>query len=128
MRLWHQTLIPSLPIHQLLGQHRECAALRGNGWMKKHSTINYIFNYNPYKLVLYHYLIIDEMFKRGYKPDTLWLNPHYRGQNSPPFSFEDLNIESIIGIIYAEHNDLYLHECLDNLKAKGIIIHVPVAQ
>ena len=28
MRLWHQDLIPKLPRPQLLGQHRECCALR----------------------------------------------------------------------------------------------------
>ncbi len=32
MRLWHQSLISRLPRQQLLGQHREIAALRGNGW------------------------------------------------------------------------------------------------
>lgn len=31
MRLWHEELIPLLPRKQLLGQHRECCALRGNG-------------------------------------------------------------------------------------------------
>lgn len=34
MRLWHQELISKLPRQQLLGQHREIAALRGNGWGK----------------------------------------------------------------------------------------------
>ena len=29
MRLWHEALIPQLPRPQLLGQHRECCALRG---------------------------------------------------------------------------------------------------
>lgn len=32
MRLWHQNLISWLPRQQLLGQHRELAALRGRGW------------------------------------------------------------------------------------------------
>lgn len=31
MRLWHQDIIELLPRQQLLGQHRECCALRGNG-------------------------------------------------------------------------------------------------
>ena len=31
MRLWHQGLIDKLPRQQLLGQHRECCALRGGG-------------------------------------------------------------------------------------------------
>ena len=50
MRLWHQDLIPKLPRPQLLGQHRECCALRGNGWGKKHATVNYVFDYSPYRL------------------------------------------------------------------------------
>lgn len=29
MRLWHEEIISQLPCQQLLGQHRECAALRG---------------------------------------------------------------------------------------------------
>jgi len=31
MRLWHESLITKLPRQQLLGQHRECCALRGGG-------------------------------------------------------------------------------------------------
>jgi len=68
MRLWHQTLIPLLPRAQLLGQHRECAALRGAGWGRPHATVNYVFTHSPDKLYLYHVLIMEEMEKRGYKP------------------------------------------------------------
>ena len=39
MRLWHEELISKLPRQQLLGQHRECCALRGNGWGKKHARV-----------------------------------------------------------------------------------------
>ena len=42
MRLWHEALIPQLPRPQLLGQHRECCALRGNGWGRKHATVDYV--------------------------------------------------------------------------------------
>lgn len=42
MRLWHQDLI-KITETNYWSQHRECCALRGNGWGKKHSTINYIF-------------------------------------------------------------------------------------
>ena len=45
MRLWHEYLISNLPDKQLLGQHRECCALRGNGWGKKHSVVDYVFNH-----------------------------------------------------------------------------------
>ena len=72
MRLWHQTLIPQLPRAQLLGQHRECAALRGNGWGRPHATVNYVFTHSPYLLYAYHVLIMDEMQRRGYRPDPAW--------------------------------------------------------
>ena len=39
MRLWHEELISKLPRQQLLGQHRECCVLRGNGWGKKHARV-----------------------------------------------------------------------------------------
>ena len=47
MRLWHEQMIPKLPKNQLLGQHRECCELRGNGWNKKHKTVDYVFLYSP---------------------------------------------------------------------------------
>ncbi|MGC8073848.1 pyrimidine dimer DNA glycosylase/endonuclease V, partial [Salmonella enterica] len=61
MRLWHELLIPKLPRQQLLGQHRECCALRGHGWNKKHATVNYVFQHSPYKLYQYHMKVINEM-------------------------------------------------------------------
>ena len=64
MRLWHQNLIPLLPRQQLLGQHRECCALRGAGWGRKHSVVNYVFTHKPADLIAYHYLIMNEMEKR----------------------------------------------------------------
>lgn len=42
MRLWHESLIPYLPRQRLLGQHRECCALRGKEWSKKHSTVDFV--------------------------------------------------------------------------------------
>ena len=57
MRLWHQLLLPILPYPQLYGQHRECCALRGRGWGRKHSTVNYVFEYGEEFLVAYHFII-----------------------------------------------------------------------
>lgn len=59
MRLWHQSLLQSLPRQQLLGQHRECCALRGNGWGRKHATVDYVFTHSPYKLFQYHLLVME---------------------------------------------------------------------
>lgn len=120
MRLWHQSLISKLPRQQLLGQHRELAALRGNGWGRKHATVDYVFHYSPYKLYQFHRLVMTEMINRGYHPNPKWLDPCYRGEHCPAYS--QLAPCPLTDPIYPEHNQAYLTECLANLKAKGIII------
>lgn len=118
MRLWHESLITKLPRAQLLGQHRECCALRGNGWAKSHATVNYVFNYSPYKLYQYHMLIIVEMENRGYRSDLAWQNPCYRGKSCE--AYQELKELALDKPIYPEHDVSYLNECLENLKEKGI--------
>ena len=137
MRLWHQSLIKYLPRQQLLGQHRECAALRGKGWGKKHSVVNYVFTHSPARLVAYHYLVMNEMRERGYNPDKLWYDCDYRGSalgeevlwcdQAAMLGFLDA-AENHNYLIYPEHDDLYLQECLDNLKSKGIEINIEEAE
>lgn len=129
MRLWHQKLIPHLPRQQLLGQHRECCALRGLGWGKKHSTVNYVFAHDPSCLFVYHMRVFQEMTRRGYAPGKKWADPRYRGENCPRRETGTLwwgweIYKSKGDPIYLEHNDEYLKECLDNLKKKGIEINV----
>ena len=116
MRLWHQDMISIMPRQQLLGQHREVCALRGNGWGKPHSVVNYVFNYSMDRLYAYHIEVMEEMKKRGYKVDVLWYDPNYRGKICPPRT--DAKIIKYNGIIYPEHNDLYLHLCLENINEK----------
>jgi len=82
MRLWHEEIIHLLPRNQLLGQHRECCALRGNGWGKKHKTVDYVFLYSPYHLFVYHSLVMDEMEKRGYRVSIEWRDKNYRGKEA----------------------------------------------
>ncbi|WP_249870474.1 TIGR02328 family protein [Oceanobacillus saliphilus] len=120
MRLWHEELIPRLPRQQLLGQHRECCALRGLGWNKKHATVDYVFQYSPYKLYQYHLKVLDEMKKRGYNNDPLWENPMYRGKACPPYEEDVFKKENESRPIYPEHHAAYMEECIDNLSAKGI--------
>lgn len=127
MRLWHQSLIPYLPRQQLLGQHREACALRGAGWGRKHSVVNYVFTHDPIWLVSYHWLVMEEMTKRGYHPDPIWNNPNYRGKvlgEQPGWCNLNLLLDyTSVDIIYPEHNDAYLQECLENLHNKGIDIN-----
>ena len=133
MRLWHQKLIPYLPRQQLLGQHRECCALRGKGWGRKHVTVDYVFNYEHEYLVAYHFEIMDEMRKRGYKLDPIWYASNYRGGilgNQVNWANIDktdnirLKAKFKNQFIYPEHNEEYLKECLDNFKSKGIEINI----
>ena len=131
MRLWHEELIPYLPRQQLLGQHRECCALRGKGWGRKHATVDYVFTHNPALLVAYHYKVMEEMKRRGYHPDSIWLCCDYRGKElgyAQPMEFCDnimLNLcMNLDETIYPEHNEEYLEECLNNLKSKGIEINI----
>ena len=132
MRLWHQSLISKLDRQRLLGQHRECAALRGKGWGRKHATVDYVFTYSPAYLVAYHWLIIEEMERRGYHPDPIWKDPAYRGKAlgyQPGWCDEDkalaikFTYTRTSNPFFAEHDDKYLQECLDNLKSKGIEIN-----
>jgi len=125
MRLWHQKLIPKLPRQQLLGQHRECAALRGLGWGKKHSTVDYVFKYPVEWLVAYHNVVMMEMDDRGYKVDTSWFRSSYRGKtcdNSWVIDYDILCDATELDIIYPEHDDAYYKECVENLRGKGIVI------
>lgn len=118
MRLWHQALIPRLPRPQLLGQHRECCALRGNGWGKKHATVDYVFTHSPYLLYRYHELIMEEMSKRGYRVSPEWLERDYRGKTCPAYVY--LEEMAVASPIYPEHDTAYYEECLQNLREKGI--------
>ena len=130
IRIWHQSLIPHLPRQQLLGQHRECAALRGAGWGRRHSVVNYVFEHEPERLVAYHNLIMDEMERRGYHPDSIWRCANWRGKTLQEYhnwcneqlAYELYDAAASGDQLYPEHNDAYLQECLDNLAGKGIII------
>lgn len=129
MRLWHQSLIPYLDNKRLLGQHRECCALRGKGWNRKHSTVDYVFKYDLAHLYEYHTVVMAEMMQRYYMIDSKWYSRKYRGQNLPESSLSEvgtfvskiqmLNGKMSLCTVYPEHDDRYLRECLLNLKSKG---------
>lgn len=132
MRLWPLAILGQLPRQQLLGQHRECCALRGKGWGRKHSTVDYVFKHPYYWLWLYHSEVIFEMKRRGYKVDDKWLICCYRGCKSgyDLSKFTWMMGELASGVkpdmkpgskpIYPEHDEAYLRECIKNLASKGI--------
>src|SRR5699024_2784157 len=118
----YEDLIDKLRRQQLLGQHRECCALRGKGWGKKHATVRYVFEHSPVKLYQYHMKVIHQMKNRGYQPDPLWEKPTYRGKSIPAYEAFSLSDEKVTKPIYPEHDDMYLQECLRNLEEKGIYL------
>jgi len=144
MRLWHQDLIHYLPRQQLIGQHRECCALRGKGWQKKHSVVNYVFKHPKSWLFFYHSLVMFEMACRGYKTDYSWQCWNYCGKSIGYETPQDKAYQQEYGrlrlehpqrplhndappllpvefIVYSdEHDDAYLIECIENLRRKGV--------
>lgn len=143
MRLWHQALIPYLPRQQLLGQHRECCALRGKGWGRKHKIVDYVFKHDFKYLYLYHSAIMDEILHRGYKINNdKWQRISYRGlklgYDATIPDIDSLKDERLVfnsfkhersvpheqlltmEWIYPEHDVEYLLDCLNNLKNKGV--------
>lgn len=123
MRLWHIDLLPLLPRQQLLGQHRECCALRGNGWGKNYATVNYVFTYHPQMLFEYHSAVMDEMERRNYNVDLLWRQKKYRGKSCNE-DYAQQYYKLPYRKRYTEHNEVYLKLCLENLRQKGIEINV----
>ena len=94
----------------------------GNGWKKKHKTVDYVFTYSPYHLFIYHVLVMEEMEKRGYKVFAEWKDKNYRGRTAE--KYDNLKEEIIGSPIYKEHNIEYLADCIENLRNKGIHLKV----
>lgn len=124
MRLWHESLLPWLPRAQLLGQHRECCALRGLAWARRHAAVDYVFRHPPEWLAVYHERVIAQMGRRGYAVDPLWRDPAYRGRRCPPLIPDAGALAEARArtVVYPEHDEAYCRACLENLRGKGIRI------
>ena len=133
MRLWPLAILRQLPRQQLLGQHRECCALRGKGWGRKHSTVDYVFRHPYWWLCLYHMEIMLEMDRRGYRYDDVWRTYCYRGKalgyDYSEFTWMMGELPSCMMPnghgscpVYPEHDEMYILDCLENLSRKGIDI------
>lgn len=125
MRLWHYKLISILDRQRLLGQHRECCALRGNSWGKNHSTVNYVFDYPPALLVQYHFKVMEEMRRRNYFVEERWKTGLYRGKKCEEWDIEDYlqcDIKkchvTYFPVNYPYHDKKYWNECVRLLKEK----------
>lgn len=108
MRLWHWKLIPYLPNQQLLGQWRECCAIRKAMWENEtpnHILVNPVCEYPMTEYNGYWKAVQNEVEKRGFTiRSTVWLPPQDADPNGPFFEFW--------------HNDRYLVQCFYNLQEK----------
>ena len=125
MRLWHIDLLSKLPRQQLLGQWRECIALIGNGFGKKHKTVDYVFKYSDKRLMKYTSQVYEEMINRGYKPNIECIyNALIRRYRCDYDTAKEMYLNCNDATTYAEHDDSYMKESLLNLLGKGIKIAI----
>lgn len=117
MRLWHEKLLPHLSKQWLLGQHRECCALRGKAWGKKHNAVDYVFKLPMFCLYRYHIKVMKQLEVMGVNIDIKWRTHHrYRGKViGMDFS---IITDPYYGPSYPEHDNEYFKECVENLLLK----------
>lgn len=121
MRLWHQYILPFLPTKWLMGQHRDCCALRGRGVVDP--SIKYVFDVaSPFAaLYKYHMVVINLLASdRGIDIDPRWRIDTYRGKSCPPVEgattgFSLFRSPIYKGCYYKQHDDSYLRQCIDLL-------------
>ena len=115
MRLWHKSLVSSLPRQQLLGQWRECCCIAKNistSGNPNHILVNKILNYPIGHFITYSvYHVAHEMAVRGYTVD---LNKFWKyfpiGDNFEVPSDDEL--------FAGWHNERYFKQCYYNLEEK----------
>jgi uncharacterized protein (TIGR02328 family) len=83
--------------------------------------VNYVFEHPLETLEDYHFAVMMEMERRGYKPSLAWSMRGYRGK---AFGEQHLNalIKPKTEKAYEEHNEAYLKECVENLNCKGVVL------
>ena len=119
MRLWYYALIPVLDNKHLISQWRECIAIKRQ-WEKgtlKHRLVSYVTDYDKAYFYKYFVNIAYEMDNRKIKFNVNFLKEM---QDFTHTNIADLKYKYRDNkLIYPEHNDRYLRECLYNLEEKA---------
>ena len=96
---------------------------KGQSGGRKHATVDYVFKYDLAHLYAYHCIVIHEISRRyrDFTIDINWYGRTYGGKNLPLASLTEVGVYLYHDgeLIYAEHDDRYLKECLLNLRSKG---------
>lgn len=76
--------LPGCPGPSFWDSTGECCALPGLELGKKHAVVDYVFTHPPEWLAAYHFRVMEEMDRRGYRVDPAWREAAYRGKRSAP--------------------------------------------
>ena len=109
MRLWHKDLIPYLPKSQLQSQWRELNSIFKN--QNRHILINYVYDESPETLLVYSWLVVNELVKRGVKVKFDNMIDYFNNRGISIFDTVSLRE-------FKEHNNRYLLQCFYNLQEK----------
>ena len=118
MRIWHKSLISTLPREQLVAQWRELSAIAGNLNTKgtpNHILVNKVLDYPREHFISYAFWVRQEMTRRGYRTmESVW-NKIYCTRESDYGEIEILPLEDLFP---GWHNNRYLAQCYFNLEEK----------
>ena len=123
MRIWHKDLITVLPRQQLLGQWRECCLIAKNLAEKgtpNHVLVNRVTEYPKEHFIIYCYMIIGEMTRRGYDVNIERIAGYFEIEDTEKANelVKDMSLNLNSMIFNGWHNNRYLCQCLCNLQEK----------
>lgn len=128
MRLWHSKLIPLLDGRRLCDLHMSCCNLRGKGWGKRNAAVGYLYE-DPLgedALVAYHFRVLEEMERRGFKFDPLWIEDDYCGKRRERRKYDlKVHVKALLRNIPLQGHTLKIY--LNDVKAlqeRGLPIKV----
>lgn len=112
MRIWHYKILSYLPKSQLIAQWRELNSIFKK--QDKHILINYIYEYPKENLLLYTNYVMNEMYRRKIKINSLKnFNDYFKDCG---ISARDVKNEK--NPFKNHHNNKYLNQCFYNLQEK----------
>ena len=112
MRLWHYKLLGYLPKSQLIAQWRELNSIYKK--QDNHILINYVYEYDKERLMLYSDMVIRELSFRGARVKSLDNYNEYFKDTFYSFKTKSRFENPFIN----HHNDRYLLQCFMNLQEK----------
>lgn len=79
MKIWRTEVLGDLPARLLCALHRDICRIRSGAWKPYHGPRSWYYGLPWGALAWYHARVLREMKRRGWKPNTQWHDPLYRG-------------------------------------------------